>query len=242
MLEVRSLRKSFGGRPVLEGLDLDLPRGECLALAGPSGCGKSTLLHLLAGLVPPDGGTMRLEGREVPSLRGRCALMAQDDRLLPWMDLLDNALLPVRMRGEDPRRREGEARELLDRFGLGEFLRYPPGSVSGGMRQRCALVRTLLWGCPLVLLDEPLSALDAFTRRTLQEEVLRLQGEWGRTLLWVTHDLEEALRVGDRVWVLGPGMTVRDRLTPRGPKPRPVDGELAALRERAFRALEGVHV
>ncbi len=207
----------FGTSPLFEGLDLALPAGAWTALLGPSGSGKSTILRLIAGLetgasfsgtiAPCDGGP----------LAQRVAYMAQDDLLLPWLDLRGNVALGARLRGEAPDwpRIDG----LIARLGLAAHAGKRPARLSGGQRQRAALARTLVEDRPVVLLDEPFSALDARTRADLQS----LAAEWlrGRTVLLVTHDPAEAARLADAVWLLEDGR-VEALAPPPGPPPRPL--------------------
>lgn len=206
-LEIAGLAKRFphdgGWLEVLRDVSLTVGRREFVSLLGPSGCGKSTLCNIVAGLVPPDGGTIRIEGRPLdPSARGQVAYMQQKDLLLPWRTVVDNAVLGMEIQGVP--RRAARAREMLRRFGLEGFERAYPARLSGGMRQRVALVRTLLCERDLLVLDEPLGALDAMTRAAMQGYLLRLREEFGRTVLFITHDVEEAVLLSDRIYVLTP--------------------------------------
>jgi len=190
----------LGGRAVLSAGTLDFAGGAVTALLGPSGVGKSTLLRLLAGLLPLPSGTRITPGDGLP-LAGRIAWMGQQDLLLPWLTLLDNVCLGARLRGE--RQDQARARSLIAAVGLEGREAARPAELSGGMRQRAALARTLMEDRPFVLMDEPFSAVDAPTRHRLQSlaaELLR-----GRTVLLVTHDPLEALRLADRILVLRPG-------------------------------------
>ncbi len=212
---LRGVRLTYDGTALFDSLDLDLPAGLCTCLLGASGCGKSSLLRLIAGLLPTAAGSVA--GSDGEPLSGRVAFMAQQDLLLPWLSALENAVLGARLRGQAPP--VARAAELLGSFGLGDRLRARPAALSGGMRQRVALARTLVEERPVVLMDEPFSALDAITRfrmQTLAAAALR-----GRTVLLVTHDPLEALRLGDRVLVLGgrPARVVAS-LAPPGPPPR----------------------
>ncbi len=194
------------GREVmaLERLDLEVGEGEFVALVGPSGCGKSTLLRVLAGLLVPTGGTAEVQGVSAIGRPGLVAFMPQKDLLLPWRRALANAALGLEMRGVAPREARERARQLFGVFGLEGFEQAWPGQMSGGMRQRLALLRTFLVPSPVLLLDEPFGALDAITRRGMHawlQEVLQLEP---RTALLVTHDVEEALVLADRVVVMSP--------------------------------------
>lgn len=219
-------RTSYGGAALFEALDITLTGGETTCLLGPSGVGKSTLLRLLAGLNPPHPGD-RLQCSDGRPLPGRVAYMDQRDLLFPWLDVLSNVVLGARLRGEAVD--EDRARRLLRAVGLAGHEHDSPATLSGGMRQRVALARTLMEDRPVVLMDEPFSALDALTRYRLQglaSEVLE-----GRTVLLVTHDPNEALRLGHRVHVLrGRPARLDSALTPPGPVPRdPGEEPLRAL-------------
>jgi len=205
-----------GPRPAVDGVDLDVRRGSFVSLVGPSGCGKSTILRALAGLLEPDGGTVRVDGRDVAGRPGSVAWLPQRDALLPWRRVLANAVLGAELHGVPAAAAEAQARELLERFGLGGTEDLWPSELSGGMRQRVAVLRTFLTPAPVLLLDEPFGALDALTRRQMQswlQEVLQASpGGEARTVLLVTHDVEEALVLSDRVVVMSgaPGRIVAD--------------------------------
>lgn len=241
MLSVSGLTKRFQDLSVMEGFDLTLRRGGFTTLIGPSGCGKSTLFDILTGVFPRDGGRISWLGEEVPDLMGRAAYMQQKDLLLPWLSLIDNAMLPATIAGADREESRRKALSLFERLELDGFERYTPAKVSGGMRQRCALVRTLMFEHELVLLDEPLSALDAITRRGLQGLLLLLQSEFRKTILMITHDIEEALLLSDEVLVLTPmPMRVRERFILDMPKAvRSTDPELLKIKAHVLEELEG---
>ena len=247
MLTVSRLTKRFDDLPVLEGFDLTVPRNGFTVLVGPSGCGKTTLFDVLTGVVARDGGTIAWQDRVLEHLGGQAAYMQQKDLLLPWLSLAENALLPVRLRrGADLATARRRVSGLFRRLGLAGFEGYRPAAVSGGMRQRCALVRTLMFDRELTLLDEPLSALDAITRRSLQSLLLMLQRDFDRTLLMITHDVEEALLLGDRVLILSaaPLRVVEEIVLPVA-KPRDItDPELIRIKAHALALLqeELVHV
>jgi ABC-type nitrate/sulfonate/bicarbonate transport system ATPase subunit len=219
-LELRGLSKSFGALEVLRDLSLEAHAGEFVAILGPSGCGKSTAFSILTGGTPAGGGEIVIDGRDaVPP--GHFAYMPQSDALLPWRRLLDNATLGLEVRGL-PR---AEARErvlpLLGTFGLEGFERAYPFQLSGGMRQRAALLRTVVQECEVMLLDEPFGALDALTRTEMQRW---LEGVWERfrwTVLLITHDVREAVYLADRIYVLSPRpATVVAELAVPLPRPR----------------------
>lgn len=229
---------SLGGRQLFSGLSLVFDGGRTTCILGPSGCGKSTLLRLVAGIGPP-----LLRGRVAVSGMGGgpcpCAWMGQEDMLLPWLSLHDNLLLGATLRGQRDREAEGQARLLLARAGLAEAGDSLPAQLSGGMRQRGALLRTLLEDRPVVLMDEPFSALDALTRQRLQDLAAGLIG--GRTVLLVTHDPLEALRLADDIVIFAgsPAMVVA-RLQPPGRPPRAVgEGEMARLHGHLLSLLMG---
>jgi len=180
-------------------------------------------------------------GEAVPDLMSRAAYMQQKDLLLPWLSLIDNAMLPAKIAGSNENDSQGKASALFSRLGLHDFENYIPRKVSGGMRQRCALVRTLMFEHELVLLDEPLSSLDAITRRSLQALLLLLQSEFNKTILMITHDIEEALLLSDELLVLTPiPMRVRERFVLEMPKlGRNSNPELLKIKEHVLEELEG---
>lgn len=203
---------SINGTSIFSDVDLCLSRGSWTCLLGASGVGKSTILRLIAGL--SDGITF--DG--VTKGAGQVALMAQDDRLLPWLSVLDNVLIGARLRGERPN--YDRAKDVLNRVGLRDHMAKTPSALSGGQRQRAALARTLMEDRDLVLLDEPFSALDALTRAQMQE--LTAEVLWGRTVLIVTHDPGEAVRLGQKILVMTP-QAVSEFDAPDGDIPRAVD-------------------
>ncbi len=240
MLQVSRLTKRFGDLSVLEDFDLTVPRKGFTILIGPSGCGKSTLFNVLTGVVSKNDGEISWLGEPMLHLGKKSAYMQQKDLLLPWFSLLDNALLPARISGQDMIAATGKALGLFKRLGLVGFETYLPGEISGGMRQRCALVRTLMFERELVLLDEPLSALDAITRRSLQSLLLLLQSEFDKSLLMITHDIEEALLLADQVLVLSRlPMKVLEQFSLNGPKPRRLsDPLLIEIKEHVLQRLQ----
>jgi NitT/TauT family transport system ATP-binding protein len=228
----------------LDGVDLEVAPGEVVAVVGRSGSGKSTLLELAAGLQEPDAGRVEAGGAaDAAGRRGACAYMPQRDLLLPWRDGLGNAALALEAAGTGRREARRQAAPLFERFGLAEFERARPAALSGGMRQRVAFLRTLLAGRPVLLLDEPFAALDAITRADMQEWLAGALAEEPRTVLLVTHDVEEALFLADRVVILGPrpGRVV-ETLVVGASRPRSrteflAGPEAGTLRARALEAL-----
>jgi len=226
-VQVTDARLRFADQSLFDGLVVALAAGEWTCLLGPSGVGKTSLLRLIAGLgAGADAGGQVTCGDGAP-LAGRAAYMAQQDLLLPWLSVVDNVLLGYRLRGA--RADLGRARQLLERVGLGAHAQDLPRTLSGGMRQRAALARTLIEDRPVVLMDEPFSALDAITRFELQALAARLLA--GRTVLLVTHDPLEALRLGHRIHVMyGRPARLDTALAPAGAPPRQVtDPALLAL-------------
>jgi len=208
----------FDGKPLFQNLTLTLNGGQTTCILGPSGCGKSTLLKLIAGVSPlPYSGTIHFDASAIEPRN--VAWMGQNDLLLPWLNLLDNVLLGARLRHEINEQRRDKALQMIAEAGLSGYEQALPGTLSGGMRQRAALLRTLMEKRPILLMDEPFSALDALTRVRLQNLAARLTK--GATVVLVTHDPMEALRLGDRILVLaGTPIGVAETLIPEGTPPR----------------------
>lgn len=207
-ITVRGLEHRFRTRgrevPALAGVDLEVPAGRFVSIVGPSGCGKSTLLRVLAGLLVPTVGEARVNGEDVIGRPGRIAYMPQRDLLLPWRKALANASLGAELGGVPRAEAQRKARDLFPTFGLGGFEGAWPMQLSGGMRQRLALLRTYLIPWNVMALDEPLGALDAITRRQMHGWLQEVLVGQGRTALLVTHDVEEALILSDEVQVMSP--------------------------------------
>jgi len=243
-LSLTALQHSYGELETLAAIDLEVPAGGVVGLVGPSGCGKSTLLELICGLREQTGGRVAVAGHEAAAQRlARCAFMPQRDLLLPWYSALDNAALALRNQGLRREPARAAAADLFERFGLGGFEAARPTELSGGMRQRVAFLRTLVAGKPVLALDEPFAALDAITRGEMQEWLAAALRTDPRTVVLVTHDVEEALYLCDRVAVLSarPGRIVAELGVPaRRAEDRDAavtDPAFVAAREQALRAL-----
>ncbi len=228
-VSVRDAVKSFvrPDLPPIEAVDavsMDVALGEFVVIVGPSGCGKSTLLNIIAGLVEPDTGNVSLQGNPDAQRIGRVAYMHQIDLLLPWRNVLSNATLGLEIAGIPRADADAKATELAQRFGIADFLNAYPATLSGGMRQRVALLRAVLPERDVLLLDEPFKALDAITRAELQRWLSDVLDRTNRATVMVTHDVEEALMLGDRVLVMSPrpGRIVLE-LDVDLPRPRPRD-------------------
>ncbi|MCF7928882.1 MAG: ABC transporter ATP-binding protein [Spirochaetales bacterium] len=203
-LRVEGIKKSYGNLKVLEDVSLELNPKEFVSVLGPSGCGKSTLFHIIAGLDLPDAGHIFVEEDEVTGRTGRVSYHQQKDLLLPWKRTIDNAALPLRISGVSRRRARERARELFPVFGLEGFEQSYPSELSGGMRQRAALLRTYLFSRRIVLLDEPFGALDAITRGQMHEWLCSVLRDLEPAALLVTHDIDEAILLSDRIYILSP--------------------------------------
>ncbi|MBY9078368.1 ABC transporter ATP-binding protein [Paenibacillus sp. HN-1] len=207
LLELNGLSFAFPGQPPLfSELSMSVRRGEFVSIVGASGCGKSTLFKIIAGLLQQTGGSIRLQGQTSECSRlGKAAYMPQQDLLLPWRSVQDNCLLPLEIKGKADAAAIAHVRDMLQRFGLAGSERAYPHELSGGMRQRAAFLRTLLCEGELLLLDEPFGALDAITKRDMHRWLLELWDGLGRSALFITHDLEEALLLSDRVLLMPRG-------------------------------------
>lgn len=235
-IAVHGLSHAYGATPVIAHLDIIVPSGRVTALLGPTGCGKSTLLRILAGLEAPAAGRVSVLDRPPSPVEPVAAYMPQDDTLLPWRRALDNALIGRRVAGRIDDAQRERAIGLFARFGLRGFERSWPYQLSGGMRQRVALIRTLLPDRPILLLDEPFGALDPVTRADLRDWLRRHVAASGQTVLLVTHDADEALAVADEIVVVSPRPSrVIDQIASRSPGER--DDSMDALKRRLLVAL-----
>ncbi|MFI6870802.1 ABC transporter ATP-binding protein [Nocardia sp. NPDC050406] len=236
-LRLDRIHLSYGGAPVIEDLSLEVRPGEILILTGPSGCGKSTVLRALAGLLRPDSGRVLADGAEVTGTDRDRAVVFQDNALLPWRTVRANIELALRLRGEPRAGRRERAEQWIDEVGLTGFGDYLPKSLSGGMRQRVQLARGLAGAPRAVMMDEPFGALDTQTRATVQRLLIETWRTHPTTLVFVTHDVDEALLLGDRVAVLGrAGEPVRALLDI--PRPRESGVDRGAARAEIVAALD----
>jgi NitT/TauT family transport system ATP-binding protein len=237
MIRLTGVSRTFAGRSgtveALRGIDLAVAEGEFVAVLGRSGCGKSTLLRLISGLLPVSAGEVRVSGDQVTKPRRDIAMMFQKPALLPWRSVLDNVLLPMQIFGGKKAAHRDRAHELLAMTGLTGFEKRLPHELSGGMQQRVALCRSLIANPRVMLMDEPFSALDALTREELSGELQRVHMELGTTIVFVTHSIDEAVLLADRVVVLSPRPgRIREILDVKIPRPRTL-GRGAHLEEVA---------
>jgi NitT/TauT family transport system ATP-binding protein len=236
-LELDAVRLSYTGAPVVDGLSLTVQPGEILVLTGPSGCGKSTLLRALAGLLRPDAGRVLADGREVITTSRDRGMVFQDSALLPWRTVRSNIELALQLRGEPRNGRRQRAEHWIDEVGLTGFADYLPKSLSGGMRQRVQLARGLAGAPRAVMMDEPFAALDTQTRAAMQRLLIDTWRAHPTTIVFVTHDVDEALILGDRVAVLGRvGQPLRAIIDV--PEPRTEQFDRQRLRTQIIAALD----
>ncbi|MGG3963001.1 MULTISPECIES: ABC transporter ATP-binding protein [Heyndrickxia] len=200
-LQLEGITKTFGGKKVLEGISATIRKGEFCTFIGPSGCGKSTLLNIIAGIEKANGGKVLLDGKP-DGVQDAAGFMPQQDLLLPWRTALQNIVLPLEIKGVRKRERVLRGMEVLRQFGLEDYAGHYPASLSGGMRQRISFLRTYLCEKPVMLLDEPFGKLDAFTKMDVHRWLLESWEKGNQTILMVTHDLDEAVLLSDRVFVM----------------------------------------
>lgn len=246
-VHVEHVSKQFGkgaaARPVLDDISLEARPGEFISIIGPSGCGKSTLFNVLAGLETPSSGEVRVNGAAATGKSDCFAYMPQKDLLFPWRTVIDNAALGLQIQGIKRKQARERVEPLLATFGLEDFAASYPFELSGGMRQRVALLRTVIQGRPVVLLDEPFGALDYLTRTELQLWLSRMWEQFHWTVVLVTHDVPEAILLSDRIYVLGPRpATLRAVIDVDLGRPRGLEclstPAFAALEERLLRELQ----
>jgi NitT/TauT family transport system ATP-binding protein len=223
-VELRSVAVQYGAYPAVEDISFEVAGGQFVAIVGPTGCGKSSLLNVVAGLLPTAQGSVCTAGRPVTGVNRDCGYMFQTDALLPWKTALDNVLLGPILRGTPKSEASVLARQWLARVGLTGFEDRYPHQLSGGQRKRVAMAQVLINRLPILLMDEPFSALDVQTRALMEEELLGLWQELGATVLFVTHDLEEAIALSDRVLLLtaGPRSRLKGDYPVNLPRPRNV--------------------
>ena len=202
VLEVTYIRKSYPGLHTLEDISLSLGKNQFVSVLGPSGCGKSTLFNIISGLEKPDRGRVIIEGCDYNGKTGRVSYMHQKDLLLPWKNIIDNVCLPLFIKGMPRNMAHQRAMEYLPDFGLEGFEERYPHQLSGGMKQRAALLRTYLFADDIILLDEPFGSLDAITRRKMQDWLLGLFEKLDASILFITHDIDEAIFLSDRIYLL----------------------------------------
>jgi NitT/TauT family transport system ATP-binding protein len=238
-ITIGGVSKSFGAVQALVDVDVQVGAGEFLSLIGPSGCGKTTLLKIIAGLVPADRGHVRVGDREVRGPGRECSVVFQDFALLPWASVQGNVEFGMLLRGVEPRPRAERARRAIAKVGLGGFEDAYPAQLSGGMQQRVGLARALAVNPRVLLMDEPFASIDEQTRRVFQDDLLRLWSEERNTVVLVTHSMEEAIYLSDRVVILSPRPgRVHQTLEVPLPRPREV-GEVRATAEFA-RLVDGL--
>lgn len=201
-LVVKNIKKSYGGIDIIKDVSLSVSPHEFVSLVGPSGCGKSTLLNIISGIETPDSGSVLINGKDSIGKTGRVSYMHQKDLLLPWKTVLDNVSLSLVLKGESWGEARKKALTYLDTFGLKGFEKAYPSQLSGGMRQRAALLRTYLFTKDIMLLDEPFANLDAITRRKMHLWLIKFFDKYKPSVLFITHDIDEAVLLSDKIYVL----------------------------------------
>ena len=204
LLEIAGVSKRFGATAAVEDVSLNVEQGELFALLGPSGCGKTTLLRMISGLIPASTGEVVINGQRVDGVPDRIGFVFQEPALLPWRSVRDNLAFVLKRKGMSAEQVQAAIDDKLRLTSLQDFVGYYPQALSGGMQQRVGLARALVGDPDVLLMDEPLSALDAFTRRRLQEDIAGILGATGTTTILVTHDVDEAVFFSDRIVVMGP--------------------------------------
>ncbi|MFP4226156.1 MAG: ABC transporter ATP-binding protein [Desulfobacterales bacterium] len=241
ILEISEVGQVFGAThsflTVLEDISFDVPPGEMLCILGPSGCGKTTLLKILAGFLQPSQGRVRLHGKAIAGPGPERCVVFQEDALLPWLTVAENMAFGLKVKGIARRKRQAMVERYLSLVGLSPFRDYLPREISGGMKQRVALARVLILEPEILLMDEPFAALDAQTREEMQQLLLRLWKRFAHTIVFVTHDVREAVTLADRVMVMdkNPGRIRKavdiDLLRPRNPDDHRFNRRCTALHD-----------
>lgn len=228
-LEVKNISKSFDGKPVLKDVSIELNRGELVCLLGVSGGGKTTLFNVISGLLSPDNGQVLLDGEDITNQSGHISYMLQKDLLLPYRTIEDNAALPLLLKSEKKKDARKKVSPLFEQFGLEGTQKKYPSQLSGGMRQRAALLRTYMFSKDVALLDEPFSALDTLTKSAMHKWYLDVMEKIQLSTLFITHDVDEAILISDRIYLLSgsPG-EITGEIIIKEPKPRKDDFNLTA--------------
>ncbi len=223
-LEIKNVSKSFDGKPVLKDISIELNKGELVCLLGVSGSGKTTLFNIISGLLRPDSGSVLLDGSEITGKPGHISYMLQKDLLLPYRTVEDNVALPLLLKGMKKKAARQKVSPMFDTFGLGKTQKKYPHQLSGGMRQRAALLRTYMFSQDVALLDEPFSALDTITKSSVHKWYLDVMENIKLSTLFITHDIDEAILLSDRIYLLSgtPG-AITSEIKIRQPKPRRED-------------------
>ena len=224
ILQAEHIAKAYGEKKVLKDISIELKAGELVCLLGVSGVGKTTLFNILSGLTLPDSGRILLEGQDITGTAGHISYMQQKDLLLPHKTVLDNVALPLILNGMKKKEARREADQLFERFGLSGTQEKYPDQLSGGMRQRAALLRTYMCGNKVALLDEPFSALDTITKSAMQEWFLKVMEDIQLSTVFITHDVEEAILLSDRIYIMSGSPAVISALLPIAEK-KPRDRE-----------------
>ena len=228
VLEVKGVSKSFDGEEIIRNISLELKEGEIVSLLGVSGGGKTTLFNIIAGLSTPDEGNIYLEGQEITGQPGNISYMLQKDLLLPYRTLVDNVALPLTIRGMKKSEAREKAAGYFEEFGLEGAEKKYPAEISGGMKQRAALLRTYLFSEKVALLDEPFSALDMLTKASVHEWYLDVMEKIKLSTLFITHDIDEAILLSDRIYLLtGKPGSITKEIVIKEPKPRKKDFNLS---------------
>lgn len=220
-LELKNIKKTFEDTFAIENISLTLKQGEFVSIIGPSGCGKSTLFNIISGLIKEDEGTVLIDGQMVENRKGLVSYMYQKDLLLPWSKIIDNVSLPLRIQNVSKKEARNQVKNLFHTFGLEGFEYKYPHQLSGGMRQRAALMRTYVYSKSVMLLDEPFGGLDALTKAKMQDWLLNTIKNLDVSILFITHDIEEAIYLSDKIYIMSERpSTIIEELTINLPRPR----------------------